>query len=102
VVQILGSASREREYALSDEDTLELVHLLPTRRDACPRLFEAFKGSHLLFLGCGFPDWLARFFMRAMADQRLFERAPLIQDFVADGMVGRDPNLVLFLRHLQR
>lgn len=98
----VGSASREREYALSDEDTLELMHILPARRHVCPRLFEAFKGSHLLFLGCGFPDWLARFFMRTMADQRLFERAPLMQDFVADGMVGRDPNLVLFLRHLHR
>ena len=102
VVQILGGVSREREYALSDEDTLELVHILSTRREACPRLFEAFRGSHLLFLGCGFPDWLARFFMRTMADQRLFERAPRMQDFVADGIVGRDPNLVLFLRHLQR
>jgi hypothetical protein len=40
--------------------------------------------------------------MRTMADQPLFERAPRMQDFVADGMVGRDPNLVLFLRHLQR
>ena len=102
VVQVLGGASHEREYALSDEDTLELVHRLPERREACPRLFEAFRGSNLLFLGCGFPDWLARFFMRTMADQRLFERAPLMQDFVADAMVGRDPNLVLFLRHLQR
>jgi hypothetical protein len=40
--------------------------------------------------------------MRTLADQRLFERAPRIQDFVADGAVGRDPNLVLFLQHLQR
>ena len=40
--------------------------------------------------------------MRTMANQRLFERAPLMQDFVADGMVGRDLNLVLFLRYLQR
>lgn len=76
VVQILGGASRERKYALSDEDTLELVHILPTRRHVCPRLFEAFKGSHLLFLGCGFPDWLARFFMRTMADQRLSSAPP--------------------------
>ncbi|MEE8525953.1 MAG: toll/interleukin-1 receptor domain-containing protein [Thermoanaerobaculia bacterium] len=73
VYQILGEVSSVvSDYAVTDEDTLEFLQRLQTARRPA-RLFDAFRDNHLLFLGCGFPDWLCRFFIRTIANERLRE-----------------------------
>jgi hypothetical protein len=100
VFQLFGQVSTQPTYAVSDEDTLEFVHSMqdPDRRPK--RLFDELSRSHLLFLGCRFPDWLARFFIRTSKNSPLSVRHPGSEMLVDIGMEEAcNKDLVLFLRH---
>ncbi|MEJ2541462.1 MAG: toll/interleukin-1 receptor domain-containing protein [Gemmatimonadota bacterium] len=65
VYHLLGKPGTSA-FAVTEEDILEFMHQLlspasPRRPD---QLFDALEKSHLLFLGCRFPDWLTRFLVR--------------------------------------
>ncbi|HSM05722.1 MAG TPA: toll/interleukin-1 receptor domain-containing protein [Longimicrobiales bacterium] len=65
VYHLLGKAGTSA-FAVTEEDILEFMHQLlspgsPRRPD---QLFDVLEKSHLLFLGCRFPDWLTRFLVR--------------------------------------
>lgn len=53
-------------FAVTEEDILEFMHRLlsPASARRPDQLFDTLEKSHLLFLGCRFPDWLTRFFLR--------------------------------------
>ncbi len=53
-------------FAVTEEDILEFMHRLlsPASARRPDQLFDILEKSHLLFLGCRFPDWLTRFFLR--------------------------------------
>jgi hypothetical protein len=96
VYHLLGSTAED--CAITEADILEHMHNLIS--DERPeRLFDALRDHDLLFLGCGFPDWLARFFIRIMngAPFAPSDRRP--RQAVADEWVSRDERLVLFLQH---
>lgn len=97
VFQVFGRLSAYGDYAVTDEDTLEFLHALQSETRQPKILFDELKNNPLLFLGCSYPDWLARFFVRTLANQRLLlaEGAK----FVVDRQVHGDLNLSLFLRH---
>lgn len=97
VFQIFGRSSTVADYAITDEDLLEFVHALQTV-DRRPRLlFDAMRDYNLLVLGCSFPNWLTRFFVRALSDMRLLDpRATL--ETIADNQTAEDHDLVEFLR----
>ena len=65
VYHLLGKAGTSA-FAVTEEDILEFMHQLLSpgspRRPA--QLFDVLEKSHLLFLGCRFPDWLTRFLVR--------------------------------------
>lgn len=44
------------------------VRTLQTPNKRPQRLFDHLRGKHILVLGCGFPDWLARFFLELVTD----------------------------------
>lgn len=97
VYHVFGKASPRPDYAVTEADTLEFVHQLQT---APPQdLFDIIDDKrNLLFLGCGFPDWLSRFFVRAMKHQPLSgSRLATISDDIVRG----EERLVLFLRQNQ-
>ncbi len=71
VYQLFGRQSAAGDYAVSDEDKLEFLHRLQTIAFQPSRLFDELRRHHLLFIGCHFPDWLARFFIRTVTNQRL-------------------------------
>jgi hypothetical protein len=96
VFQILGRLSASGDYAVTDEDTLEFLHALQSEGNRPKILFDELKSNPLLFLGCSFPDWLARFFVRTVANQRLLSAEGA--KFVVDQRVHNDLNLALFLR----
>jgi hypothetical protein len=77
---------------------LEFVCALQSESRRPERLFDTLKENHLLILGEGFPDWLARFFLRATRQHRLLDRRDVLE-VLADSRTQRDQNLVLFLRH---
>lgn len=98
VFHLFGRLSAVPEYAVTEEDTLELVHALQSESRRPSRLFDELDRRQLLLLGGGFPDWLARFFLRTSRRERLW----LVRgrtDIVADARMRDDPSLVAFLRH---
>jgi hypothetical protein len=97
VFQIFGRLSGIGDYAVTEEDTLEFLHALQSKARPPRTLFEELKNSPLLFLGCSFPDGLARFLLRTLANRRLLPSEGA--KFVVDRRLKVDLNLALFLRH---
>ena len=100
VYQLFGRQSAAGDYAVSDEDKLEFLHRLQTIAYQPSRLFDELRRHHLLFIGCHFPDWLARFFIRTVTNQRLLGPRDT-SGFVADTEAVSNGRLSLFLRGVQ-
>ena len=96
VFQLLGQASSTPEYAICDEDLLEFLHALQDGQRRPAKLFDALRANHLLILGCGFGDWLARFFLRTARGLELSQKRKR-WDVLADSRASVDQPLALFL-----
>lgn len=90
----------DSDFAITEEDTLEFLFRLFEKASELGHLFEALQRSHLLFLGCNFPDWLTRFWIRALAGKRLTSQRDLLE-VVADRSLQEDKSLVLFLHRTE-
>ncbi|MGR9116338.1 MAG: toll/interleukin-1 receptor domain-containing protein [Gammaproteobacteria bacterium] len=97
VFQVFGVANRVTDYAVTDEDMLEFLHRLQEDAYRPERLFDELYNHNLLLIGCGFPDWLARFFIRTLSRQRLMVLGDTTR-FVVDREIKTDSSLMLFLR----
>lgn len=97
VYRLFGRLSASADYAVTDEDVLEQLHSLQSESRRPQRLFDELRNRHLLFLGCGFPDWLARFFVRTLTNQRLLNARPT-SEIVADEQATSHQPLIRFLR----
>jgi hypothetical protein len=75
VCYLFGKASASPfVFAIHDEDTLEFIHNLQLNgAEGMKHLFSALRTQNLLLIGCNFPDWLNRFFIRLSNTQRLAE-----------------------------
>ncbi len=100
VMRILGALSSMPDYAATDEDVLEFLHQLQSESQQPQRLFDALSQSYLLFVGCGFPDWLARFFIRILKHER-FLNPRAVAELVVESRVQGDLALSSFLRLYQ-
>ena len=96
VYALLGKVSSMPEYAISDEDTLEFLHALQSESRRPKVLFDELQNNHLLMLGCSFPDWLARFFIRIAKSRQLSAQRAEVETIV-EQRIARDPGLILFL-----
>jgi hypothetical protein len=96
VYHLLGKLSPIPNYVLTEEDTLEFLFAMQSESRAPALLLDELKGSHLLFLGCSFPDWLARFFLRTAKGGQLSLRRHEME-VLADSRAPRDAELALFL-----
>ncbi len=100
VFHLLGKvSSMEGSYVVSEEDALEFVHSLQVP-GPLPNFTSALNESSLLVIGCGFPAWLVRFFIRAARRSRLL-LAREKTDFIVDARAGLDADLVAFLRNFK-
>ncbi len=97
VYQLFGTATAASDYAVTDEDVLEFLHTLQSETRRPQLLFDKLRTHHLLFIGCGFPDWLARFFVRTVSNQRLLNPRET-SEILADSRLREDPPLARFLR----
>ena len=96
VYQLLGRVSSMQDYVVTEEDALEFLHhLLFSARPT--RLFAHIQKRHLLILGCSFPSWMVRFFLRASRENRLL-LARGKMDIVVDSGTREDLALVSFLQ----
>lgn len=63
VFQLFGSADGT-DLVVTEDDLLEFMLALQSVSGSPERLLLELRKKNLLFVGCGFPDWLARFFIR--------------------------------------
>lgn len=96
VFQLLGRASSTPDYAICDDDLLEFLHALQDGQRRPVKLFDALRANHLLILGCGYGDWLARFFLRTARGLELSQRRKR-WDVLADAHAAHDDALAVFL-----
>jgi len=96
IFQLLGKASSVPEYAICENDLLEFLHALQDKQRQPAKLFDALRTNHLLLLGCGFSDWLARFFLRTARGVELSQDRKRL-DIIADGRTEKEPSLAMFL-----
>ena len=96
VLHLFGKVSSIPDYVVTQEDTLEFIHALQSERTRAKRLINELCRSNLLILGCSFPDWLARFFIRLVKAERLL-LASGKTDFVVDSKMLGESDLKLFL-----
>jgi hypothetical protein len=109
VYHLLGRCSKiPDECVISEADLLEFVRALqadsPNRQPT--KLFQALQQSFLLFLGGNYPDWLMRFFLRTVRQDRLSKHRHLesqkLLEIMADSRSPADESLVFFLDHFSR
>jgi hypothetical protein len=103
VFHILGRPSSEPgAFAIADEERLEFLFQLQTRLDPAQgelrNLGHLLQRRHLLFLGCGLPDWPLRLFIRTLRGKRFHEGRPSARARVADALAEREAGLVTFLQ----
>jgi hypothetical protein len=99
VYHLLGKLAAAPSYAICDEDILEFICTLQSENFCPETLFSELENNNLLILGCGFSDWLERFFLRMAKRHRLSDPRDVLE-VVADSHTPRDPNLVVFLQHV--
>ncbi|MBI3350119.1 MAG: toll/interleukin-1 receptor domain-containing protein [Burkholderiales bacterium] len=98
VYALLGRVSAAPDYVITDEDLLEFLSALQSDSRRPNLLFDALQSSHLLMIGCNFPDWLARFFIRITKNRPLsVQRSEA--EFVVEERLTDDRSLVVFLEH---
>jgi hypothetical protein len=72
LLYLLGKSSPVPTFAIHDEDILEFAHSVIAGKG--PNVFMGeLKQRNLLLIGCNFPDWLSRFFLRATRQSPLGE-----------------------------
>jgi len=98
VYALLGKLSVAPDYVISEEDTLEFLCALQSEAKRPHLLFDELQGNNLLFIGCPFPDWLARFFIR-IAKSRQLSAQRGESEILVDEKLAHDRNLVLFLEN---
>jgi len=96
LVHIFGNIGKNRWPALTEMDILENLLELgkDMNSDRGNRLFDALKEKSLLFIGCGYHDWLYRLFIRTLANKP-FSRSPdnMARIFVVDDFSENQKNL---------
>lgn len=61
----LGTHSLDNEYVISDVQHIDLLAaMISNKNNQYANLELALKGAKLLFIGCDFPDWILRFFLK--------------------------------------
>ncbi len=96
VFHLLGRVAPTDDYVVTEEDALEFVHSLQAPGRPAT-LFSELYGKDLLVIGCRFPTWLIRFFIRlARPDRLLLARGRTV--FVVDSGAREDRALIGFLR----
>jgi len=101
VYGLFGKISVLPKYVVAEEDELEWVTALQIPEKRPERLFDELGRNHLLFLGCHFPDWLARFILRTTKNSKLSSERGFSEYLVAADAES-NASLVTFLTMFSR
>jgi hypothetical protein len=95
VYHILGNMKENSFPAYTETDIMESI--LEFKKDmeeeTQNRLFWKLQSSSLLFMGCGFDDWLCRFFIRILGNQEFrFSQGKQFLEFIGESFTNKkDP-----------
>lgn len=96
VYNLYGNFKNRIDSAFTEKDILETIVEFQKDMKDYPEnnLFQALRRSSLLFIGCGYDDWLFRFFIRTLANDPF--RTPKDPDkyiFIVDNLINnkKDP-----------
>lgn len=96
IFNLMGNI-KDTDFAISEEMQLEYLFRLLNGKDAkTKRLFEAVKNKSILLIGCSFPDWFMRFFIRTISIKRIKTGK---SKFVASDRTSQDLDLSSFLEN---
>jgi hypothetical protein len=95
VFHLLGRAGPTEDFVVTEEDALEFLHSLQQALPA--NLFGDLHQKDLLVIGCRFPAWLVRSFLRLARPARLRQSSGRAV-FVVDSGAREDRALIDFLR----
>jgi hypothetical protein len=99
VYQLFGKLDSTGDYGITEEKILEFTHRLQSRDLRPQNLFDALQTKSFLVLGCGFPGWLARFFLRSAKGEQFFTQGA--RGVIADKTTRQDLGFVMFLQRRQ-
>jgi hypothetical protein len=102
VFYLFGRASIYPEYAIHEEDTLEFAYNLLSKDHWIPEaMIGKIRERNLLFIGCDFPDWLSRYFIRLMNTERLSSDR-LKKEFLVGTDECHEESFTLFLERFSQ
>jgi len=87
IFNVYGSAGRSMAPAYTEKDILETIVTFQKdmETDRQNIFFQTLEKSSLLFMGCGYDDWLFRFFIRTMSNKPYStQKGPASRQFVGD------------------
>ena len=97
VYYLLGRVTMQPNYVITEEDTLEFIHSLRSETKRPHLLFDEFKNNNLLLIGNSYSNWLSRFFIRTLRNERM--TIPCESEaIIAGDNLTKDESLVMFLR----
>jgi hypothetical protein len=99
LLYLLGKSSSAPNFAIHDEDVLEYAHNMIVLGSQVAFLGEL-QQRNLLLIGCNFPDWLSRFFLRATR-QKPLSQADKRREWLIEPLTAEE-SLTCFLRCYSR
>lgn len=108
VYNIYGNLQENIDPAFTEKDMLETIVEFQGDMRANPdnNLFQALGEKSLLFMGCGYEDWLFRFFVRTVSNEKFkYPKDPLTFKFIEDDCLkdekGNYNELAVFFENYQ-
>jgi len=84
-------------FAMTEEQSLEFLYSLQSENSAiATKLFDSIRDKDILLIGCSFPNWFMRFFLRIMAQSPFTDTR--ITKYVACDTTLQDAELAAFLQ----
>lgn len=97
VFYLFGKASSSPFFAIHDEDILEFLYNLQAGICNLPeRMLTEIRDRNLLLIGCNFPEWLSRFFIRLSNNERLSRNDRPKKEFLVERELIRNKMGAIF------
>lgn len=86
------------DFALTEEEGLEYLYTLQNQKNQVGKyMFDSIKNKSILLIGCSFPNWFMRFFIRTVSKERFWGSNK--SKYVASDKIALDSDLSYFLNN---
>jgi len=97
IFNLMGNI-KDTDFALTEEMSLEYLYKLQNGKEKkIKALFDTIGDKSILLVGCSFPNWFMRFFIRTISNSRFIEKRK--SKYVASDRTSQDEDLANFLEN---